>query len=71
LGSKDEILRRVYPEPETEILRGVYPETKTEILRFAQDDSRRRAQDDKMGYLMVEFSFFGYPHCKHRGLTLK
>jgi hypothetical protein len=35
LGSKDEILRGVYPEP------------KTEILRFTQDDRRGRAQDDK------------------------
>jgi hypothetical protein len=41
-------LRGVYPEPKTEILRGVYPEPKTEILRSAQDDRRRRAQDDRL-----------------------
>jgi hypothetical protein len=44
----DEILRGIYPEPKTEILRGVYPEPKTEILRFAQDDGRRRAQNDQL-----------------------
>ena len=33
-----------------EILRGVYPELFTEILRCAQNDRRRRAQNDIEGY---------------------
>ena len=49
LGSKEEILH------------GVYPEVKDEILHFVQDDSRRRVQDDRLGYLTVEFSCFGVP----------
>ena len=41
------LLSAVWPELEDEILRGIYPEPRTQILRVAQDDSRRRAQDDR------------------------
>jgi hypothetical protein len=35
-----------------EILHGVYPEPKDEILRVAQDDNRRRVQDDSLRELL-------------------
>jgi hypothetical protein len=54
------ILRGVHPElilrvAQDEILRGVYPElilriAQDEILRVAQDDGRRRTQDDSLGF---------------------
>jgi hypothetical protein len=40
-------LHGVYPEQNNEILRGACPEPKKEILRFAQNDTWRRAQNDK------------------------
>jgi hypothetical protein len=42
LGSRDEFLYGVYPEPKDEILHGVYPEPKDETLRFTQGDKKAK-----------------------------
>ena len=39
-------MKNLFAFPCGEILRGVYPEPGVEILRFAQNDRKRRAQND-------------------------
>jgi len=49
--------RRRISNDSFEILRGVHPESRVEILRFAQNDRRRRAQNDKEPKLAANGKF--------------